>query len=360
MAQSGDLRQDANVGQGQMQAADFVMTPQVQIGTQTTGGISGALGGISRSLGAIAGLAGALRFKEASTSLLVADVRSGLQVAAAEGAAKATEFDFGALGYAAGAVGGMAGFDKSPEGKVVAASFLDNYNKIVIAIRDQPQLLRNASAQGLANSANAVRAEAPQREGAVLRAKIANVRVYEDASRESRVLGTLTVTDDLVATGEVKDGFIRIDSATLSGWVQRSLVGPIAASSGPTVATTTVTVAPTVTTISGPLTVGGGARFTGSFGDAENGSIDVTANKDGMLLGTGRSASLGDFVLAGKLDPSGSFVLASGNMMMNQGNTVPAAMFVGRYDPAQGQLVGTWQYGGAKTGSGTFTARRVR
>jgi curli biogenesis system outer membrane secretion channel CsgG len=361
MAQSGDLRQDANIGQGQMQAADFVLSPQVQIGTQTTGSLTSVLGGLTRSLGVIAGLGAGLKFKEASTSLLVSDVRSSLQVAAAEGKANKTEFDFGALGFLGGVVGGVAGFENTPEGKVVAASFLDNYNKIVISIRDQPTLLKNASAQAVANSANTVRAEAPQRPGEVLRAKIANVRVYEDASRDSRVLGTLQLTDDVVASGEVKNDFIRVDGASVSGWVQRTVVGLYVSGNAFTGGTmTTVTVAPaTVTTVTGPLVVGNGARFTGTFGEAENGRVDLTVNKDGMLLGTGRSASLGDFILAGKLDESGSFLLASGGFMSTPG-TAPAAMFVGRYEPGTGNLVGTWQYGGTRTGGGPFTAQRVR
>ena len=43
LGQSGELRQESNLGKGQMQAADFVMTPDVQIPAQTTGGVGGAL-----------------------------------------------------------------------------------------------------------------------------------------------------------------------------------------------------------------------------------------------------------------------------------------------------------------------------
>ena len=44
LAQSGDLRQESNLGQGQMQAADFVMTTVVQIAASDTGGVGGATG----------------------------------------------------------------------------------------------------------------------------------------------------------------------------------------------------------------------------------------------------------------------------------------------------------------------------
>ena len=80
-AAADEMRQDSNIGKGQMQAADFVMTPNVQVGANTSGGIGGFLGG---KLGVLGAIAGGLKFKDASTSLLLADVRSSIQVAAAE------------------------------------------------------------------------------------------------------------------------------------------------------------------------------------------------------------------------------------------------------------------------------------
>ena len=69
LASAGEMRQDANVGKGQMQAADFVMTPNVQVGANTSGGLGGFLGG---KLGIVGAIAGGLKFKDASTSLLIA------------------------------------------------------------------------------------------------------------------------------------------------------------------------------------------------------------------------------------------------------------------------------------------------
>ena len=64
------------------------------------------------------------------------------------------------------------------------------------------------------------------RAGQVLMAKIANVKVYAEASRDSKVVATLQRSDELVASGEVKNGFVQVDSANFSGWVQRTLVNP--------------------------------------------------------------------------------------------------------------------------------------
>ena len=230
LAQAGELRQESNVGKGQMQAADFVMTPDVQIASSNSGGVGGAVGGL---LGRITGgripigaVAGGLKFKEAGTSLLISDVRSGLQVAAAEGKATKTDFSISAWGIGGGAVGSAGGYTNTPEGKVIAASLLDNYNKMVLSIRDQPQLLKQSSAAGDANAATSTKAEAPQPAGQMLMAKIANVKVFAEPSKDSTVVATLKRTDDLVATGESKNGFVKVDSADFSGWVQRTLIAP--------------------------------------------------------------------------------------------------------------------------------------
>ena len=61
----------------------------------------------------------------------------------------------------------------------------------------------------------------------MLAAKISNVKAYASPSRDSKVVATLNRSDELVATGEVKDGFVKVDAANFSGWVQRTLVAPI-------------------------------------------------------------------------------------------------------------------------------------
>ena len=224
LAAAGEMRQESNIGKGQMQAADFVMTPDVQIGGNTTGGLGGFLGG---KLGIVGALAGGLKFKEASTSLLLADVRSSIQVAAAEGKASKTDFSIGGWGVGGGAAGGLGGYTSTPEGKLIAASFLDNYNKIVQTIRDQGSLIRTSSASGDANAAGSTQAAAPVPAGQMLMAKISNVKAYASPSRDSKVIATLNRSDELVSTGEVKDGFVKVDSANFSGWVQRTLLMPV-------------------------------------------------------------------------------------------------------------------------------------
>ena len=164
LAAGGQLQADANIGGGQMQGADFVMTPAVQFSGET-GGVGGAVGSLlgraGGALGALGGLAGGVKFKEAETSLLIADVRSSIQVASAEGKASKMNFSlggwgWGGLGWAAG-----GGYSKTPEGKLIAASLLDNYNKIVLTIRDKPSLIRSTSEAARANAAQSIQATTP-------------------------------------------------------------------------------------------------------------------------------------------------------------------------------------------------------
>ena len=226
LAESGDLRGESNVGKGQMQAADFVMTPAVQIAANNTGGVGGALaGGLLNKFG-LGGVSGGLKFKEASTSLVVADVRSSIQVASAEGKATKTDFDIGGWGWTGAAFGAANGYTNTPEGKVIAASLLDNWNHIVVAIRDNPSLIKTHSDSGDVNAGNSTRAGAPAKAGEILMARIANVKIYAGPSKDSKVLGTLSKTDELIASGDQKNGFVQVDSSNFSGWVQRSLVGP--------------------------------------------------------------------------------------------------------------------------------------
>lgn len=226
LAEGGDLRGESNIGKGQMQGADFVMTPAIQIAANNTGGVGGALaGGLLNRFG-LGGITGGLKFKEASTSLIIADVRSSIQVATAEGKATKTDFDIGGWGWTGAAFGAANGYTNTPEGKVIAASLLDNWNHIVIAIRDNASLVRTSSEAGDANAAVSTRAGAPQKAGEILMARINNVKVFSGPSKDSKVVATLSRSDELIASGDQKNGFVQVDASNFSGWVQKTLVGP--------------------------------------------------------------------------------------------------------------------------------------
>lgn len=132
LMQSGEVRSGSNFGQGQMVAADYTLSPEIQFSGKTGGG-GGGFG--TGALGLVTALAANVSKNEASTTLLLVDNRSGVQISAAEGTAK--NFDFGILGAAFGSGGGGVGgaYAKTPQGKVITAAFADSYNQMVKALR---------------------------------------------------------------------------------------------------------------------------------------------------------------------------------------------------------------------------------
>ena len=133
LMRSGQLRGGSNLGGGQMVAADYTISPEIQFSEQGTEGIKAIGGALLGSLGSIIG--GGVSKNEAATTLLLIDNRSGVQVSAAVGNAGNWDYDvFGGL-FAGGAIGGAGAYSKTPEGKVISAAFADSYNQMVIALR---------------------------------------------------------------------------------------------------------------------------------------------------------------------------------------------------------------------------------
>jgi len=147
LEQSGEMREGSSFGKGQMVAADYTMSPSITFSKKGTGGVGGALGGV---FGRVAGaVAGGLKSNEASTTLLLIDNRSGVQLAAAEGSAKNFDFAIGGGIFGGGAGGALGGYTDTPEGKILTAAFMDSYNKLVRAVRNyQAQTVKGGLGTG--------------------------------------------------------------------------------------------------------------------------------------------------------------------------------------------------------------------
>src|SRR5262249_3431482 len=159
---------------GQMVTADFVLTPSVVFAENNAGGVGGAAAGAFG--GQFAALAGGLEFKGAQTSMLVAHSRSGVPGAAAGGSTQQAELPLGAglFGGGGGAAGG--GYGNTNEGKIIAAAFMDNYNKVVGVVKGDASLQRNVGTlKAEAAAGGATKAGAVFNEGDVLGPKIAGV-----------------------------------------------------------------------------------------------------------------------------------------------------------------------------------------
>jgi hypothetical protein len=226
LAQSGQLQAGSNVGRGQLVAADFLVTPNVVFSDSNAGGIGGSLGGIigGRAGAVLGGIAGGVRFKEAQTSMLLVDARSGIQVAAAEGSAEKADLALGGMLFGRSAGGALGGYQSTAEGKMIAASLVDNWNNIVRAVRNSPSLVQaRAGAASQANAAASVQADAGA-PGDVMVPKIAGAKVLrnpQDGAPELQVLGR---TDEVLLLGDEQNGYVKVTAANGDGWVRKILL----------------------------------------------------------------------------------------------------------------------------------------
>jgi curli biogenesis system outer membrane secretion channel CsgG len=226
LAKSGELQSDSNIGKGQMVAADFIVNPSVVFTENNAGGVGGALGGL---LGGRAGLlaggiAGGVKFKQAQTSMLLVDARSGIQVAAAEGSAEKADFALGGALFGGSGAGSAGGYSNTNEGKMISASFVDNWNNIVRAIRGNPSLIQaRGGPAAKANAAASVKANAGAA-GDVMMPKINGVKVLRQPQDGAGEVQSLGKNDEVLLLGEERDGFVKVTAPRGDGWVKAILL----------------------------------------------------------------------------------------------------------------------------------------
>ena len=228
LAAGGQMQADANIGKGQMVGADFIVTPSVVFSEGNAGGVGGALGGLMGRFGGagavVGAIAGGLKVTEAQTSMLLADTRSGIQVAAAEGSAKQTDFALGGSLFGAGGGAALGGYTNTNEGKVITASYLDNWNNIVRSIRNNPSLIQaKAGPAAQANAAGSVQAGAAAA-GDVMVAKIAGAQVLKGPADGAGMLMALSKADEVLFLGEERNGYMKVTSPKGDGWVKKVLL----------------------------------------------------------------------------------------------------------------------------------------
>jgi hypothetical protein len=224
LAGAGQTRQGSNMGGGQMVTADFILTPAVVFSENNAGGIGGAMGMFGRKAGIAGSVVGGLQFKEAQTSMLLADARSGVQVAAAEGSTKKADLLLGGGLFGGAGGGSLGGYGNTNEGKIIAAALLDNYNQVVDVVRGDESLQRSVGTLKEAAAGGTQRAGAVFNEGDVIAPKIGNVKLLAEAGESATVVATLGRGDELVVVGTEKDGYVQVQGASASGWIRAVLV----------------------------------------------------------------------------------------------------------------------------------------
>ncbi len=207
------LQRGANVGQGQIKAADYVMVAEVQGANGDVGG-SGAAGGIGGLLGGrVGGLLGGIKSKklEANTVLSLTNVRTTETIATEEGYAAKNNLSLGGGGFfaVAGAAGG--GYDNTDIGRVVTLSFIQAYAKMVGAL-------------GLVTPGDAGTAQAAPAKTFTAQAPLA---LRASAAAGAATLRTLPVGAIVYPTGK-KDGlwWEVADENDNVGWVLNTKLAP--------------------------------------------------------------------------------------------------------------------------------------
>src|SRR5947209_11366831 len=131
------LQHGANVGHGQVKAADYVLVAEVQAANHNSGGgaVGAGLGGlIGGRFGALAGGISSKKM-EANTVLSLTNVRTTETIAVQDGYAAKNSISFGGgggLGFFGGGaalVGG--GYDNTDIGRIVTLAFIQAYSKMV-------------------------------------------------------------------------------------------------------------------------------------------------------------------------------------------------------------------------------------
>jgi hypothetical protein len=132
---SGEYRAGSKQQKGQRVAADYFMQPSTVINNSAVGGVASTLSGLlgNRAAGQ---LAGGLQVKASVVTLTLFDIRSAVQIAAAEGSSTSTNYSAALSAFGGSGSGQLSGFSTTPEGKATVVAFIDAYNKMVVALRN--------------------------------------------------------------------------------------------------------------------------------------------------------------------------------------------------------------------------------
>jgi hypothetical protein len=116
------------------------------------------------------------------------------------------------------------GYGNTNEGKIIVASFMDNWNNIVRNIRNNPSLVQaRAGGASQRNAAESVRASAGAA-GDVMFPKINGVKVLRQPRDGSGDLQTLGRNDEVLLNGEEMNGFVKVTTSRGEGWIKAILL----------------------------------------------------------------------------------------------------------------------------------------
>jgi curli biogenesis system outer membrane secretion channel CsgG len=213
LAAGGQLQGGANIGGGQIRAADYILVPDIvnknanSSGSNIGGLVGGFLGGFAGAI--VANLN--INSSTADVTLALTNVRTTEQEAMTQGHGSKTDIGFG--GGAGGFWGGFAGvgassYAKTAIGQVVVLAYIDAYTKLV-------EQMGGLSAQAPGGAAAAAPAQtlSMSRPG----------RMYAKASDTSATVRQLSPGMALYPTGQKEGVWIEVkDEVGNQGWVPQT------------------------------------------------------------------------------------------------------------------------------------------
>jgi curli biogenesis system outer membrane secretion channel CsgG len=215
LAGEGDFRVGANVGKGQMKAADYVLVPDLisknekASGSELKGIVGGLLPKVNDKHGIAAGIGGIdFKTKTANVALTLTDVRSSEQVAFAQGQASKTNVGWNGagLGFAGLLVaGGASSYSNTEVGRVIATAYLKAFTELVAEVNTMQHDVK---------ADNVNQAVTMTKPG----------RMYVGPDIKSEVVKDLEPGAMLYPTGEKQDVYWKVsDELGTEGWVPSTL-----------------------------------------------------------------------------------------------------------------------------------------
>ncbi|MDZ7713520.1 MAG: SH3 domain-containing protein [Rhodovibrio sp.] len=201
LSEQGELQTGSNMGQGQMVAADYLITPRIVFQDANSGGGGAAAGALLPGMvGAVAG-AITVQNKEAQTMLAVTNTRTSVQEAIAEGSAAKTDIGAGELASSPPRRAAAAPMSSPTSARSRPASFIDAHNK-------------------LARQMGAMTGTGPDRRGD--RRTTSDLNMRAGPSRNADVLRTLPEGTEVTPTGQTEGDWWQVEGPQYQGWVSRN------------------------------------------------------------------------------------------------------------------------------------------
>lgn len=223
LAARGQLQPGSDMGEGQLVAADYILTPSVIFSNDDSGGFRAGLGDFIGSKWA--SLTPGVKFKEAQTGLTLVDARTGVQLGASEGTTRKADLSLSGWLVGSGGYSSFEGYGKTSEGKLIAASLVTNFNALISSVK--PRLL---TAQTNASESRVARASQDRTNnhdfsvGEVVIPKIAGLVLRISPTDSATSIAELAHDAELVVTGIASGDYLPVQTGSLRGWLPALLL----------------------------------------------------------------------------------------------------------------------------------------